>query len=244
MTALHALELGLPLAGHCRALHLGVDDRNESNTLRRCLEGFARTEHVFTAQQGLDDLSPRGRRTEPKVAHRVGELLLLQALPSVFHGREQGGFGEAPWGAGTLGHGGRVHHRGCESPAQPGWERRTGASTGLFRVVGTRVGAPATAFGRTLALSEVQHLPAHLIDGRAPALVVVDDGRGLCRGNGRDDRRHRVHVVGVPALKEAPTHEIIDLLFVVAEAASAGGRDGGDDGVVIGYAGIVDESPT
>ncbi len=82
LAALEALQLGLPLAGHGRALDLGVDDGDEANALVRGLERFALANHVLAAEQGLDDLGAGGRGAEAEILHGVGELFSSSVRPA------------------------------------------------------------------------------------------------------------------------------------------------------------------
>jgi hypothetical protein len=111
--------------------------------------------------------------------------------------------------------------------------------------VGIRGGRPGLVarLGRRFAVADVEDLPAGLLDGGAAALVVVDDRRGaVWRGDRGDHGGRRIHVVVVPRGEQAAADQVVDLLLVGREPAA--GRGGGrEDGVVIGDAGVVDESP-
>ena len=101
-TALDAVQAGLPLSGHDRALHLRMDDFDQLDALVGRLQALAVAHDVLALQQHLDDGRAGGRRTEAGLFHGVGELFLIERLAGGFHRGEQRPFGEALGRAGLL----------------------------------------------------------------------------------------------------------------------------------------------
>jgi hypothetical protein len=233
----HAFEPGLPLAGHGGALDVGVDDADEVDALVGGGERLAVADDVFAAQEGLDDLGPGRGGAEAELAHGVGELFLLEGLAGGLHRGEQGGLAVVRGRAGLFGDRLDVLDALRLAALEAGGE-------GLIGSFGVGRGLAAGLcrhfwrwFGR-LAVTDVEDLPAGLLDRGAAALVEVDDRAAGDRG---EDGGGGVDVVLVPGGEQAAADEVVDLRLVAGEAG-AGGGGGREDRVVVGDVGVVDEA--
>ena len=113
----------------------------------------------------------------------------------------------------------------CGWPLVPDRKAASGGASGLR----------LSAFARV----EVEDFPAYLLDGGSRGVVAIDDG-GI--GNRGDDCGHGPDVVFVPGAEQAAADEVVDLAFVGRRAGMVGRSGGGDDGVVVGDLGVVDEA--
>ena len=91
---LDPVEIGLPLTGHGRTLHLRMDDLDEVNALVRSFEAFAVAYDVLALQQDFDDRRPRSRCAQPGFLHGIRQLFFIQRLAGRFHGRQESCFCE------------------------------------------------------------------------------------------------------------------------------------------------------
>ena len=215
LAALDAGELGLPLAGHRRALHVLVHHRDESDALLRRLEELAVADRVRAAEERLEDRGARRRRAEAALAHGLRELLLVESAPRRLHRREERAVGETRRRLGLARERLRVEHATRHVGSEPARERDLGRRA-----------------------RQLERLPADALDARTRA------GEAIVVFVPRDRREHGGHavdVLGMPRLEEASADEIVDGALVGREI---GGRPrlGRQDGVVIADARVVDEA--
>ena len=171
----------------------------------------------------------RGRRAEAGLLHGVGEFLFVERLARGLHGGEQRRVGETLGRPRLLFEDFDVEHVLRLAFGEAG--RQCLSSGGIGR-------RPDAAFF-ALARRQVQHLPADLLHGAARGVIAVDDGGVANRGDHRGDAPD---VVVVPGAEQAAADEVVDLALVGRERGLAGRGGGGNDGVVIGDLGVVDEA--
>src|ERR1039458_4088678 len=92
----------LPLAGHRRALHFGMNHFNEMDTLFRCLQVLARANYKAALQQHFDRGRPCGRRAKSRLFYRFGQFSLVQALARCLHRGQECALSKSLRGPGLL----------------------------------------------------------------------------------------------------------------------------------------------
>src|ERR1019366_4095843 len=92
-----------------------------------------------------------------------------------------------------------------------------------------------------LPVCDFEDLPADLLDSGSRGMVAVDDG---VVGDGGDYRGDGPDVVVVPGAEQAAADQVVDLVFVRRRAGLFARRGGGNDGVMVGDLGVVDEAPS
>ncbi len=184
-----AFRSRFPLAGHRRALHFGVHDVDEANSLLCRLDAAAAAGDETALQQNLDDLRARGRRPQAALLHRVGEFLVVKRFAGRLHSGEQRGVGEALGRLGSFGNGFDI-------------------DDGLRLTLGEIGQRQFVAVG--FAGDDVENFPSRLADGGTTGAEAVVDRAA----NQRDDRGGEPDVVFMPGGEQPAADEVEDFPLV------------------------------
>ena len=164
------------------------------------------------SQQRLDDGGARGRRAEPRLPHRVRELLLVQRLARRLHRGQQRRVGEARRRPRPLRHRLRVAHR-CALPAAPAPAAASWLVVRLLAVVLALLRPPPS---RGLGAFCRRRRPAPSSPRCSTSVPVLwkRSTTGARRAAGErhrgDDRGHRPDVVLVPGREQAAADQVVD----------------------------------
>ena len=229
--AMDACEISLPLAGHRRALHLGMHDLDEPDPLVGRFETPTAPDHIAALEQHLDDGGARRRRAQAGLLHCVRKFLLVECLARRLHRRQQGSLRETLWWSCLLPDGLNLHHFLRVALLQAGRQD-------LFRLLLIACGF---AFPRIPERRDVQRLPAHLLHRRARCVIAIDN---IAVPNSRDHRGHRPDVIVMPGTQQAAANQVVDPAFLTRQPGLLRRRRRRNDGVVISDLGIVDEPPS
>ena len=254
VAALHPFQLSFPFAGHGRTLDDGMHYFDQPDAFVGCLQHFPVAADVLAPQQRLDDRRARRRRAQAAVFHRVGQLFFFERLAGGFHRGQQRGFGEAPGRARLLGQCFGVEHLHAEPALET---RRQVLPAGGRRLGGACFRFAPRAFlffllvfrlplGGASRPHPVENLPAFLLDHRSRTEVAVDQRLGSLlarsRRDGRNHGRDRPEVVLVPGAQQAAADQVVDVRLGRTGRQGRAAGAGGNDGVMIGDLGVVDET--
>ena len=154
VAALDLREPRLPRAGHRGALHVGVHDLDQLDPLVGRGQHLAVARGVLAVEQGLDDRRARRGRAEPGLAHRLGQLAVVEVAARGLHRRQQARLAEATRRARALALGLGVDD--------------------VLRLAGREPGRELGLGGRRVGL---EHAPADPHDRAAAAREAVDAAR-------------------------------------------------------------------
>jgi hypothetical protein len=181
---------------------------------------------VADVDQALDDRRARGRRADPRVLHRLAQLLVVDELAGRLHRAEQRGVAVAPRRLGLLRERLDLEHLR--------WLALLEARQLLLaRLV--LVGCPVAVL-RLTVIGEVNAAPAG--DEQDLAARAED-----VTGDRRLDTRVLEQCLGVKCGEEATHDEVVDAAVVVVHLLDRVLRACRDDRVVVGDLAVVDHAP-
>ena len=154
------VQTGLPLAGHRRALDVGVDRVDQSDSLVGGLQRLAVAHDVFSRDQCLDDRRAGRRRAQPAILHGPREFSVVERLACRLHRCQQARVIEPFRGPRLF----------C---LQSDITYRLGGVLSEARGKGLLLGVAVF-----LACRDVEHFPSGLDHGGADGVEAVDDGNG------------------------------------------------------------------
>ena len=172
---LDARQVRLPLAGHRRALDLGVHNLDEPDPLAGRFETLTVPADVAALEQHLDDGGARRRRAQAGLLHGVRKFFLVESLARRLHRRQQGSLRQTLRWSRLLLDGLDVHYLLRIALLEARWQN-------LFCPLLFAFGlASAWPAGR----GDIQYLPAHLLYCGARCVIAIDD---IAVPNGRNYR--------------------------------------------------------
>src|ERR1017187_7694464 len=162
---LDAREVRLPLAGHGRALDLGVNDLDEPDPLAGRFETLTVPDDVAALEQHFDDGGARRRRAQAGLLHGVRKFFLVECLARRLHRRKQCSLRQTLRWSRLLPNGLDVHYLLRIALLETGWQD-------LFRPLLFAFGvASAWLLGR----GDIQYFPARLLYRGARYVIAIDD---------------------------------------------------------------------